>query len=1578
MKRIAIILLGIWMTTGLYAQTWLPEAQRLQGEHESMVIDFKLVIDGEVYAPSASESSPYRIAAFVDGIYRGESQFKYHYQADGTVALSYFTLMVYGLTDSESKENMLAGKPVTFRLYDESTGLEYILPNTHSYTFTDGAHHGSLTNLETISFSTIGGMYLREENIYCGQEYNLNDFVTFFSHGDEVTDGTRLHLTWQIGQPSVPGFELDTLTGVFTPSNEVIAGKYKYYAHPHGNILNGYYGTLNVLKNASQIVILRDSIDVLSGTDAFNFLVKGRDYDVLPSDALSDVFVSWSNGEVIGDDGLLRYGSAQAIITASSNYEAKDSLMVYVYDDVSEFSTDATTLYLPDTVSDLDAWLWQHITLAPATAKQQIAYLRSSDYNIIGINRTTGKPVINGLGEAKLTIAPALSGSNQELTLTLIVHKVVDELVIVNDSYDAVLGERLTNRVYESEATFYFSPLGNNTLPYAYSVADAGFLTPDSCFAKLGSTTMTLWHPARPDLQGQVTLHVYDEATNIDYIGDVVYIPRTATDLMVYLHKHVSLVPATAKQEFKITSSSNAAVIGRATSATGAPYIIRGCGSATLFLKPTVTSANRSYVLPVVVFEPVAGIEILQPEIEGIVRGTGKNNIYDLIQYGTTFRFLPQDNPNIVTDYTVTLDDPSMIDADGNFIQYGTTQVTIASVTNPEVSGQIKLVVYSRALGISVTTHDDGYVYVPDTVADVDAWLRRFVEVRPATAKQELEYYSASGALKLQSNPKLPAINGTIATTGSVSMFPAGFPAFKEAFPVRVYTPVTEITLHRDTLITYVNTPLSDHFVYGTDYTFTPSGARVVRTLNYTLDNPELMDESGVFIQGGTTQLTLSPYTDPEVKATIPLVVYDYSEAIAYDEPIYIPIDAHNPKQLILDAITVLPATANQEIEFLWSSHPEVLEIMGGRYFHLYGLGETTVSVRTADGFTTAELRVIVYRPVESVTTLISEVDIPVGANLYDFLKADIHYQVNPADAPQEILFITDDTTIVAPDGTLLRDGTTRITLASVLMPEIQSETPIVVNAFNKLLGFTLSVDGQLYDSPHHFSTHRYEKIVITLAPQPENATIDPEHLDVGIWDDWNFASGITSLKVESCIPNYRPDGTLKDFTIVVKPQAFGSGDLMIEYSDQRQGLVDKSYFFGFTVYRDMPLENGWNWTALFEQVDARYEEVDGELNFDAPTYDHYNDADRFGGGLIDLRLPGNYYLHKDPVYGLFGHIEETWANGAKINFDRGQATGVSFVKDSTVLIYNSGYMTTYRGGAADRTPIIYQGWNWIGYPYLYDYSIDLLGIRTNDITDPDVLAHGLPYDGDLILAHDGSMLVYDATTHEWLTPDGGDYTFRYGQMYLYHTDQPDNPTHVRRFYWGDEARNYPMYDLTDEAAYAPATRRASSAWDYDIHRFADRMAIIACLDGISTPSDYSIGAFVGDECRGEGHAVNDWMFITLSGESKDQVTFRLLNKRTGASYPLGETLRFSPLKGSLRAPFRFDAREIASGIESVSSEGTALLVTSDVATAPGLISVYDMQGKLVAEGYGEVSLTSLARGIYMIRAGDEVKQILR
>ena len=424
----------------------------------------------------------------------------------------------------------------------------------------------------------------------------------------------------------------------------------------------------------------------------------------------------------------------------------------------------------------------------------------------------------------------------------------------------------------------------------------------------------------------------------------------------------------------------------------------------------------------------------------------------------------------------------------------------------------------------------------------------------------------------------------------------------------------------------------------------------------------------------------------------------------------------------------------------------------------------------------------------------------------------------------------------------------------------------------------------------------------------------------------------------------------------------------MIEYRDEVAGTIDYSYNWWLTVNLDMPLHDGWNWSAIFEEPNGDFTEWDDEGNpiLESISYNSLNDADRFAGGLVDLRTQGSGYLHKDPVYGLFGHIDGGFISGAKINFDHSQASGLTYLADSTRILYGAGYMSKYRRGNASRTPVIHQGWNWIGYPYLYDYSIELLGIRTNDPDSEHAQLYGLPADGDILLAHDGSMLVYDGTAHEWLTPDGGDYTFRYGQMYLYYTTQPDEPGVDHRFYWGAEATRYPIYDLTEEASLAPSLRREHSEWTYDSHRFADKMAIIARLDGLDNLEDYSIGAFVGDECRGEGRAVKDWMFITLSGEAKDHVTFRLLDKRTGLSYPLSESLRFGMLEGTLRDPYRFDARDIAMGINTI-DEAPSLTILDDVVSAHGLIRVYDLQGKLVAEGHDEVSLAPLARGIYII-----------
>lgn len=1567
MKRIAIFLLSIWTATGLYAQSWSPDADRITGEHESMVIDFRLVIDGVDYQPSP-ESSPYRIAAFVDGLFCGESQINTYQPADETVGISYFTLRVYGLTDPVTKENAFAGKEITFRIYDEVSQLEYILPDTYSYPFADGAHIGTLSELEALSFTTITGMYLTNEDIYPNTEYNLNDFVTFLSRGDDVTDGTRLRLTWSVAQPNSissdppTGFHLDASTGILMVTEDAHAGDYEYRAHTQGTTLKEQRGTLTLRKNAASIEVLRDPSDVLSGTNAFSgALVEGIDYKLYPEDAIHDVWFSYSNNEIIGEDGLLRYGSSEVTIHATSNDAVTATLTLNVYDDVSEFGISSPTLYLPDTVSDVDAWLKQHITLAPSTAKQELYYLTSSDHNIIGIHTETHKPVINALGEATLRLCPALTSGDQVLSVTLIVYHPIDELVVINDSYDAVLGEPLSKRVYESDATFYFAPQGSSSIPFQYNIADKAFLTADSCFAKLGSTTMTLWHPARPELQAQLSLHVYDEATHIEHVGDKLYVPRNTTDLMAYLHEHVSLVPATAKQEFKITSSSNAAVIGR--QATGAPYSVRDYGTAGLLLKPTVTNANRSYLVTVVVCDPVTDINLLVDHIEGTVG----ENIHSHIAYGSTFGFEPRYSRNIITDFTVTPTDPTMIDADGNILRGGPTTVVIASVSNPEVKAELPVTLYDLPTDIAFI---DGVekAYVPDTCTDVDAWLKRYIQVVPATARQEFRYAAASPTTVVYLAGSAPNRYPVVRNTGegTLIMAPAALPGKIKQFPIIVYEPVEEVTILQDTVIGYVYDALSDFISYGTHFTFKPDNDNVILDYTYTLSDPSVVNEQGEIgkaaIEGVT--ITVSPVTDPEVKGEYTLLAYDKTEDIRYDgERIYIPYDAADPASYIRRAVRIYPATARQDIAFLenFMEDCEIFELVDGQ-LRITGVGDDWVYVSGIDGYGYEAIPVRVIYAISDVVIDEPTINVPVSHNVHDYIKAGIHYHILPEDAPQSVIVIPDDTTMLAPDGTVLREGTCTFSLASEYSPGIVSLEKMTLNAELRLMGFTLTEEGG-----YHTNSHRFEKHTLTLVPVPDAVALDPDRLDVAMLDMYNL-QGMQSSVVESCTPNYRADGTVKDFTIVVRPQGFGYADLMIEYNDEVAGIIDYSYNWWLTVNLDMPLHDGWNWSAFFEVPNGDYTEWDDEGNpiLESLSYNYFNDADRFAGGLVDLRTQGGGYLHKDPVYGLFGHIDGGFISGAKINFDHSQASGLTYLADSTRILYGVGYMSKYRDGNADLTPVIHQGWNWIGYPYLYDYSIELLGIRTNDPDSEHAQLYGLPTDGDILLAHDGSMLVYDGTAHEWLTPDGGDYTFRYGQMYLYYTTRPDEPGVDHRFYWGAEATRYPIYDLTEEASLAPSLHREHSEWTYDSHRFADKMAIIARIDGLDNLEDYSIGAFVGDECRGEGRAVKDWMFITLSGEAKDHVTFRLLDKRTGLSYPLSESLRFGMLEGTLRAPYRFDVRGIDMGIAPI-DEAPSLTILDDVVSAHGLIRVYDLQGKLVTEGHDEVSLAPLARGIYII-----------
>jgi hypothetical protein len=390
-------------------------------------------------------------------------------------------------------------------------------------------------------------------------------------------------------------------------------------------------------------------------------------------------------------------------------------------------------------------------------------------------------------------------------------------------------------------------------------------------------------------------------------------------------------------------------------------------------------------------------------------------------------------------------------------------------------------------------------------------------------------------------------------------------------------------------------------------------------------------------------------------------------------------------------------------------------------------------------------------------------------------------------------------------------------------------------------------------------------------------------------------------------------------------------------------------------VGADVHPVDGWDWVSIHGDY---YPDDNNSLNY-------LNDAEHYGGGLIDVRSK-EAHLYKDPTYGLYGTLEymSLWDGMCyKMKFDRSQAT---LMENDYFILYETGG----EGGAGPTWCPIEKGWSWMGYPWQFDYTMTEL-----DIMDYSNKESIYAADGDVILASDGSMLVFDGATEKWLSSEGEDFTFRYGKGYLYYTTV-ENSDIYREFFWGNGYDLEPK-DLTTAEARARKFDRDASFWDYNPHQYPNHMAIIAKLEGLDNLEDFSIGAFVDDECRGEGKAADEWMFITVNGDDKEYVTFRLIDKRTGICYDLSESFQFGGVSGSLKDPVIFRTGDIASGIANV-TEGNALIVQGNVATAAGTIQVYDIQGKVVAEGFQRIDMSHLNSGVYVVKAGNTSRKVIK
>lgn len=245
---------------------------------------------------------------------------------------------------------------------------------------------------------------------------------------------------------------------------------------------------------------------------------------------------------------------------------------------------------------------------------------------------------------------------------------------------------------------------------------------------------------------------------------------------------------------------------------------------------------------------------------------------------------------------------------------------------------------------------------------------------------------------------------------------------------------------------------------------------------------------------------------------------------------------------------------------------------------------------------------------------------------------------------------------------------------------------------------------------------------------------------------------------------------------------------------------------------------------------------------------------------------------------------------------------------------------------AEGNTIQLHKGWNWIGYPVMGSQDIET------------ALSRFKPSEGDIMVGQ------YGFATYEKGSWSGDLEMLNTGSGYLYKSGVPKTLV-------------YNPYD--DKAVKKVKPRfhkQPMNAWTACATRHPNVMGVVAkiVVDGMEAEDGaYSVGAFSQDgECRGVGKYIDGHIFITIYGDAKEQITFRVADAEMGVVYDVTESLDFcSDVIGCRQSPFELhvgDATDIVS-------------VQSSMALAS--VTYYNLDG--IPAGHDQKALRS---GVYVAR----------
>ncbi len=427
------------------------------------------------------------------------------------------------------------------------------------------------------------------------------------------------------------------------------------------------------------------------------------------------------------------------------------------------------------------------------------------------------------------------------------------------------------------------------------------------------------------------------------------------------------------------------------------------------------------------------------------------------------------------------------------------------------------------------------------------------------------------------------------------------------------------------------------------------------------------------------------------------------------------------------------------------------------------------------------------------------------------------------------------------------------------------------------------------------------------LTPDPVGAEVDPSRVEVTITPD-----SYVSEEWKSIVEIVPTDENKLNYTI--RPHSVGRAIISVKLDGVE--VASSNVLIGQRYMQ----KAGWKWASLYG----------GDVSWNSPEYEL--------GNVVEEIRSEDALLHNDPEYGYFGDINRLESGTCYKIKVKEEEPGLLDLR----IMYTGAYedMRTHRQ--------IVPMWNWLGNPYQYDHDINSV------FSTEDTYANNFNV-GDRIVSKDNGFAEYNG--EKWT---GTLTTLHAGLGYMYFNAGSEN-VDMEYLREGRMPQGTPVMN---------APQHKQSVWTYNSAPFADNMTIVADLGNDYSAERFTVGAFVGDECRGEGEMIDGKCFITVHADKGETISFKLHDAVSGEMRTINEQMPFAKMAGSLRAPQRLTVGGIVTGITTADIASSGIAIVDGQITVQGMdvadVIVCNASGAVVSTG--ETTVTGLPSGVYVVK----------